>query len=330
LTLSGAACGASAQEPSRTLLYTLEPGETILNDDPLTLTLDPTEVVLITTRGKGAQGPFFVLRDGARKGPFSSTADAVAAAYPGGKIPGQWQRACASYVPGAPPDGSQPSAGQDKGGQTLRFKAATFGPHAIFLSHKITPDGARAYVTAVDSDKAWFESSDGRKVSFGGTPTELQFSPDGKNAAVRVEGRLSMNEMNNLAKLPPEKAADAFKDLEKQYVYTIDGKMFGPFESISSMWFPKTSNDLYVAVGDTLLRNGVAVPGLASLNPCDFYPSPGGTSYAVVDYENITFSDGKKYPSPLNVIAYEAKGKMIYRWIALEKNRELVVYQRTM
>jgi hypothetical protein len=124
--------------------------------------------------------------------------------------------------------------------------------------------------------------------------------------------------------------AEAFKELEKKYVYTIDGKMFGTFDSIDAIWFPKTSNDLYFVVKDQLFRNGAAVPGLASLNRCDFYPAPDGKSYAFVDYESITFSDGRKYPSPLNVIAYEVKGKMTYRWIALEKSRELVVYQRTM
>jgi len=330
LMFAGAACGAAAQEPSRTLLYTLDPGETILNDDPLTLALNPTEVVLITTKGKGKQGPFFVLRDGARKGPFTSTTDAVAAAYPGGKIPEQRKRDCAAYSPGAPPAGSEPAVIQEKGGQTLRYKGATIGPHMMLLSHKVTPDGALAYAAAVDNDKAWFESSDGRKVSFGGTPVEFRFSPDGRNAAVRVDGRLSMKEMNDLSKLPPAAMAEAIKDLEKKYVYTIDGEMFGPFDSIDAMWFAKANNDLYFAAKGQLYQNGTAVPGVGSLNPCDFYPSSDGRSYAFVDYQYITFSDGKKYSSPLNVVAYEVKGKMTYTWIALEKARELVVYQRSM
>ena len=330
LTLACAACGVAAQEPSRTLLYTLDPGETILSDDPLTLTLNPTEVVLITTKGKGKQGPFFVLRDGTRKGPFASTTDAVAAAYAGGTIPEQRKRDCAAYSPAEAPAGSEPAVTQEKGGQTIRYKGATIGPHMTLISIKVTPDGALAYAAAIDNDKAWFESSDGRKVSFGGTPVELRFSPDGRNAAVRVEGRLSLNEMNRVFKLPPAAMAEAIKDLEKKYVYSIDGKMFGPFDSIDAMWFAKTSNDLYFVAKDQLWRNGAPVPGVGSLNPCDFYPSADGRSYAFVDYEHITFSDGKKYASPLNVVAYDAAGKMTYKWIALEKSRELVVYQRSM
>lgn len=330
LTLGSAACGAAAQELSRTLLYTLDPGETIMNNDPETLALDPLEVVLITTKGKGGQGPFFVLRDGARKGPFASTGDAVAAAYPGGKIPDQRRRDCAAYLPGAAPAGSELSASAEKGGQVLRFKGAALGPHAMFLAHKVTPDGAVAYVTAMDDDKSWFESSDGRRVPFGGTPVDLKFSPDGKHAVATVDGRLSMNEMKNLATLPPEKAAAAVAELDKKWLYTIDGKAFGPFDSLGGVWFARTGNDLYFTAKGQLLRNGVPVPGVQPPDPCDFYPSADGTSYAVVSYESIAFSDGKTFPSPLNVSASEAKGKTIYRWIALEHSREIVVYQRTM
>ena len=73
---------------------------------------------------------------------------------------------------------------------------------------------------------------------------------------------------------------------------------------------------------------GLVAP--SSVNPCEFYPSPDGKSYARADYESIRFSDGRKYPSPLNVGVYQDKGKVIYRWIALENNKDVVVYQRTM
>jgi len=271
-----------------------------------------------------------VFRDGTRKGPFTSLKDAMATAYAGRENPQQRKRDCAAYAPGPAPDGSQPATSEDRSGQTIRFKGATIGPHQVILSSKVTPDGALLYVTASDNDKAWFESSDGRKVSFGGVPVGFQFSRDGKNAAVRVEGRYSMNEMKGLSKLPPEKFAEAAKELGKKYVYTIDGKTYGPFDSIDDLWFPNTSNDLYFRAQGQVFRNGVPWPKAGSFNSCDFYPSPDGRSYAVVDYANITFSDGKQYPSPLAVVAHQDKGKLVYRWITLEKNKDVVVYQRTM
>jgi hypothetical protein len=331
LVLAGISSPVAAQEPSRTLLYSLVPGETIVNDEiTIALMADASDVVLVTTTGKGNKGPFFVFRDGARKGPFTSSKEAMAVAYVGRANPPERRRDCAAYSPAPAPAGSGPDVSEDKSGQTLRFKGSALGPHMMIAGHKMTADGTLAYVTAVDNDKAWFESSDGRKVSFGGTPVEITVSPDGKSAAVRVEGRFSMKEMSGFSKLPPEKFAEAAKDLQKKYVYRIDGKVFGPFETIDAMWFPKTSNDLYVRADGKLFRNGVLLPGAPSFAACDFYPSPDGKSFAVVDYESITFSDGRKFASPLNVLAYQNGGKMVYRWIALEKNKDLVVFQRTM
>jgi DNA-binding beta-propeller fold protein YncE len=62
----------------------------------------------------------------------------------------------------------------------------TIGPHLLVFSTRVTPDGALAYLTASDKNKAWFECSDGRKVSFGGIPMDFKFNPDGKTAAVLV------------------------------------------------------------------------------------------------------------------------------------------------
>ena len=112
----------------------------------------------------------------------------------------------------------------------MQFKGTTIGPHKMVLSSLVTPDGALAYVVSIDDDKGWLESSDGRKVSFGGTPGMLKMSPDGRNAAVLVTGRFSMNEQKAMAKLPPDKFMEAAKDINANNLDTIDGKTFGPFD----------------------------------------------------------------------------------------------------
>ena len=329
LVAAGAACGVTAQEASRKVLYSLEPGETILQPESfIALTLDAADVVLVTTKGKA--GPFFAVRDGARKGPFTKLDEAMKAAYAGREASQGRGRDCAVYEPDEGGAAGQFTGGEDRNGQTLEFKGATFGPHTIIFSRKATPDGAVAYVTAADSDKFWFESSDGRKVSFGGTPGDFRFSPDGKNAAVEVQGSLGMNQMQNLSKLPPDKMAAALQDMEKKYLYTIDGKMYGPFDSIDGFWFPRTSNDLYFRVQGKLYRNGAVVAGMGSFDRCDFYPSPDGRSYALAGYDVMKFSDGKQYPAPLDLVVVPDKGKVVFKWVALEKDKDLVVYQRTM
>jgi hypothetical protein len=322
-----------AQEPARKVLYSLEPGETIMEGESLiALSAEADDVVLVTTKGKGASGPFFVFRRGSRKGPFANLKDAMTAAYDNRSDAPRKSRDCASYQPPAAPAGAQVSTVEGKGGQTVQFKGKSIGPHSIVFAVRVTPDGALAYVTSSDKDKAWFESSNGLRVSFGGIPTEFKFSPDGQNAAVLVEGSLSMNEMEQLAKLPPDRMAAAFQAQAQKYLYTIDGKKYGPFGSSfsgQSFWFAKSSNDLYVRAGDQVFRNGAPMLSVDSLNDCNFYPSADGKAYAMFDYASIRFSDGKQYPSPLDVVTRQDKGKTVFRWIALENKKDLVVYERS-
>jgi hypothetical protein len=139
--------------------------------------------------------------------------------------------------------------------------------------------------------------------------------------------------MNDLSKLPPEKMAAAFKEQEKKYVYTIDGRSFGPFESSfggNSFWYPKSSNDLYYGVGDGVFRNGTLMLTSEAFDSCAFYPTADGKKYVMFTYESIVFSDGQTFPSPLDIIAVQRQGKTVFRWITLENNKRLVVYERAM
>jgi len=132
----------------------------------------------------------------------------------------------------------------------------------MVFSARATPDGATAFYTAGDNDKAWFGCSDGRVVSFEEIPGEFKFSPDGKNGAVMVEGKLTLAEMNNLTKLPPDKLAAAMNDQEKKFLHTIDGRSFGPFGSsfeASSFWYAKSSNDLFYR--SEMMSSGMAPAG---------------------------------------------------------------------
>jgi hypothetical protein len=330
--LAGAASSALAQEPTRKVLYSLEPDEAIMRAESfMGLAVDSTDLILVLAKGKGTQNSYMVFRDGAKKGPFPQLKDAMDAAYSNKKNLSQRKRDCATYTPGSAPEGIRPASVQTKGGQALQFKGVTFAQHLMIFTNQVTPDGALAYATAADNDKAWFECSDGRKISFGGLPESFKFSPDGKNAAVLVKGRYSLNEINNLAKLPPEKMAEAFKEADKKYLYTIDGKKYGPFDRFEeySFWYPKTSNDLYFRVGDQIFRNGSPMLTSESFDPCNFYPNADGKSYAMFTYESVLFSDGKKYPSPLDVLTFQDKGKTVFKWLALENAKDLVVYQRT-
>jgi hypothetical protein len=321
--------------PSRLLVYSLEPGEQIVQaESTIAVCAEGVDTVLLLASGKKNQGPFFVFRDGKKRGPFASLEEAMAAAYETRESLCRKKSDCAAYNPGPPPAGAE-TAVQPAGaaGQKIEFGDKSFGPYLLVISTKVTPDGALAYFTASNRDKAWFGCSDGRLATFGGLPTEFKFSPDGKSAAVLVEGSLSLGEMENMGKLPPDKLQAALESQNQRYLYTIDGKKFGPFKSsfsASSFWFPGVGNDLYFRVGEQVFRNGNPHFKAASLDPCDFYPSPDGRAYALFTYESVVFSDGQTYPYPLDIVVFEDKGKTQFKWISLENNKDLVVYQRSM
>ncbi|MGA2587588.1 MAG: hypothetical protein ABSF88_11280 [Candidatus Aminicenantales bacterium] len=335
MVLAGLASSALAQETTRKVLYSLQPGETIMRaESTIAIAAGAADIVLVTTMAKDNKGPFFVVRDGKRTGPFTGIKETMATAYAGRTDSSQKNRDCASYTPPPPPeDASATTESDQQGRQVVKFKGKTFGSHLLIFSVQTTPDGALAYLTAGDNDKSWFECSDGRKVSFGGIPAEIKFSPDGKNAAVVCQGNFSMGEMNNMSKLPPEKLQAAFAEQEKKYLYTIAGKKYGPFKSsfgAHDVWFPKTSNDMYFHVNDQLFRNGAPMMKADSFDPCQFYPTPDGKAYAMLTYENIVFSDGKTYPAPLDIVVFQDGGKTVFKWITLENNKDIVVYQRAM
>jgi hypothetical protein len=325
---------ASAQEnPTAAIVYTLEPGEKILDpESTIALSADAADVVLVLAKNEENNPPYFVFRDGRKTGPYAKLGDALRAAYEGRENTQGKRHECAAYDPGEPPDSARPVMDSAAGSkQVIQFRGKTFGPYLMIIAAQGTPDGATAYYTASDNDKAWFGCSDGRVVSFGGIPAEIKFSPDGKNGAVMVEGKLTLAEMNNLAKLPPEKLAAAMNDQEKKFLYTIDGRSFGPFgSSFQAFWYAKSSNDLFYRVATDVFRNGTLWFKASSFDRCQFYPSPDGKSYALSTYEKIIFSDGKSFPSPLDVVALQRAGKTIYRWITLENERKIVLYERAM
>lgn len=136
--------------------------------------------------------------------------------------------------------------------------------------------GARFYYTAADKDKAWFADTDGRKTSFGGIPEEFKFSPNSKYAAAVVMGTLTMADMEKAASIPPEKLSE---NSNTKFLYTIDGKRFGPFDkdfSSTSFWYPANSNDLYYQFGGQLYLNGMPLLKTDWIDPCAFYPSADG------------------------------------------------------
>jgi len=324
---------AQGPQPVRKLIYSLEAGEEIMQPESAIIIWATKEsLTLLLSKGKGEKGPFFVFQNGKKKGPFTKLKEAMAAAYASQDESAGIFRDCADYTPdeGQIPPDAIPSTGADEsGGQTVVFKGKTFGPYLSVLEVKGTPDGSRAYFTVNDKDRLWFICSDGRKVPIAGSPETFKLSPDGKNAIVACTGSLTPAEAEKLAATQPEKFN---AEMNKKYIYTIDGKKFGPYGmDFKDFWFSVGNNNFFFLDGIQLFMNGTPTLTLKiePFSPCDFYPNADGRKYALFTLESLVFSDGNKYPYPLNIITFQEGGQTMIKWVALENHKDIVVYQRS-
>jgi len=324
---------AQGPQPVRKLIYSLETGEELLQpESAIFISATKESVILILSKGKGDKGPpLFVVKNGKKKGPFTKLQEAMEAAYEGeGGSIGVF-RDCADYTPDQaqiPPDAIPSTEFDERGGQTVVFKGKTFGPYLSVSDVLATRDGSRAYFMVNDKDRLWLICSDGRKVPIAGSPQTLKLSPDGKNAIVACTGSLSPTEIEELAATDPEKFN---AEMNKNYVYTIDGKKFGPYGmDFKDFWFSVGNNNFFFLDGNQLYMNGISTLTLKiePFSPCDFYPSADGRKYALFTLESLVFSDGKKYPFPLNIITFQEGEQTMIKWVALENKRDIVVYQR--
>jgi hypothetical protein len=319
-------------QPERRVIYTLEPGEEILwAESFLCFDLDGEHLTFVVAKGK--EGPFFVVRDGVKKGPFAKLAEAMKAAEEGRCDKPVRERESAVYEPPSEALGMDSIVGaNDAGDQVIRFNGKVYGPFAMILNLKLTADKSRLYYVATENDKTWFGCSDGRKVQVGGMPEDFKFSPDGRNALIKTSGVLSLAEMQKLAAAQdPEKIAAAMKDADKKFLYAIDGRKFGPFgDNFSEFWFPKNVNVFYYQAGGRVYRDGLEIQVPKGFGAGAFYPSEDGKKYALHTYESLIFSDGAKFPFPLNLLAQNRNGTMVFKWLALENKKDFVVYQRAL
>jgi hypothetical protein len=323
---------AQGPQPVRKLVYSLEPGEEVLQpESAIFISAAKDSVTLVLAKGKGDSGPFFVFKNGTKKGPFTKLKEVMAAAYASEDEATGIFRDCADYTPDQaqiPPDAMAVTESDESGGQTVVFKGKIFGPYLTVFDVRGTPDGSRAYFAVNDKDKVWLMCSDGRKVQIYSAPETIKISPDGKNAVVACTGALSPSEAEKLMAADPDKFN---AEMNKKYVYTIEGRKFGPYGmDFKDFWYSVGNNNFFFLDGNQLYVNGTPTITLRidPFSPCDFYPSADGRKYALCTLESLSFSDGQKYPFPLSVITFPEGGQTMLKWISLENKKDIVVYQR--
>jgi len=312
----------AAAQVSQKKIATLGQGEEIVVQESLLLAgagpgCGRDDYFIVSRTTGGAAQRFFVYDKSGRKGPYE-------------KISESMLRAGAGFEPQPAHYSSDPSVEgiEEAPNGGLSFRGKTYGPFQQVLSIAVTPDATRLYGLAVKDGKLRFFSSDGRDVPAGGMPESIKLSPDGTKAVAVCRGTLSLYEGVKIdpAKMDPT----SFDDV---YLYPIDGPKLGPFhkdQDFGDVWFAAGSQNWLFDLGPTVYFNGAPLRKFPNRVDKATFWIDDAKRFAWIDGEEINFSDGAKYPYPLMIRHEKTAGKTTLCWIALQKNGDVIAYQRTL
>jgi hypothetical protein len=330
-----------AQSPlnKRTLL-TLQPGEIIVTGESCIEISETNNALYLVTR---LNGKIFIYDKGQRKGPFS-TFNAAGMS----DCDSHSDTECSIYKAENTNAPSEFITYTDDGHMSIKFKGKTYGPYQFIKEFFVSPDKSVFTAIAAGSDmKFLLVSSEVQAKPITANISSLSVSSSGKTfLAIEKEGDQIDPALLNIdySKLTTEQMMQMAKDMEEKkkkagephaYIYTNGGKKFGPYAigavSDYSPAFCITGGDnWYMLIDNALYVNGIKIKEFTDIYPsaCNVWLSADGKRYAVVDYENIIFSDGSKYHAPLRITTENKDGKTLLKWISLENEKELISYSR--
>lgn len=116
-------------------------------------------------------------------------------------------------------------------------------------------------------------------------------------------------------------------------VYTADGKHFGPFTSNNwSMQNPgfgsNSKGRWYMLADGKLYINGKVAMNFENTEISGFWWAGTGNNYALATYDELVFSNGERYPYPIQFKVTEENGQTVLKWLVLEQERKFVAYQK--
>jgi hypothetical protein len=281
------------------------------------------KMAMVTSIGSGKNTQYFnYYADGRKEGPFSESDSRIWTEC------GEDQDPCGKYEPESD-ESPDTYVKREADGYYVNFNGQRYGPYQIITNFVIAPDQTNFYACGIAQDmKASFFDGTGRKVQVTGVVEEILMSPDGKKAILKTSGDYNLYDPAEMAKLMehPEELSNP-----KAYYYDISGERKGPFDpsEFREIWFT-LNNHLVYKLGDDFFVDGKLLFSTPDYyNSCDLYISDKIDKYIVYTYENIHFSDGFEAPFPVTIQVFAAGDLMVVKWITLEDEKNLVLYQRT-
>ena len=329
--------------PVRKVLLTLQPGERVAtNESCISGSYSKEELYLVTEQG----GKIFAYDHGQRKGPFNSYADAKIK-----NCDDNNDNNCAAYQTPQIQNMEDYLGYSDDGGMVVKFNGKQYGPYRMISNFYVSPDKTWFVAVTINTEMKYaMLANDGVSRPLDGTVKYLQVNASGKKyLVVTVKSiddeiaaeysKIDFSKMNNdqmmaIVNKMDEKKKNAGPP--EMFIYSNGGKKFGPFPAGSvnsnNPSFPKTGGENWVMIIDgDLYINGTKTAHLDDeygISNCDLWLSPDGKRYALSNYQKIIFSDGKEYPAPLKIDIENSGSGVVFKWISLENEKDIVAYSK--
>jgi hypothetical protein len=176
---------------------------------------------------------------------------------------------------------------------SVNFQGKKYGPYgqAILFNQPANESGFCAVAISADMKLTAFDNS-GRKIRINGMPEES----------------------NN----------------PKVFLFTMDGKKFGPYgsDSFRDTWYTDAGQWIVYAGSEVFLNGTLLFKVDEYVAACDIWITADGRQFGWANYEKLEFSDGTSYTAPIVITRTEENGKSLLKWLTLEDGKNLVFYQR--
>ena len=216
----------------------------------------------------------------------------------------------------------------DWGSGSVKFQGKLYGPYGQIMKLCISEDGQNFYAVAIDAEmKIKFFDKNDRKVDLAGVPEDLIISPDGTKAFAVLKGDLNPFDPESMAKIMAD--PEAYNNPKVKLV-GIDGTTYGPFPSdqYADAWFVPPAKLVVYSNYEITLDGKFLFKSEDYISKCDIWVSSNGKDYAWANYEYLIFNDGTKYTAPLAIKYTAGGGQANLKWISLENEKNLVLYNR--
>lgn len=314
-----------SQQIERQVLLSLQDGENIIyGENCFSLSADKSVFTLLTRQ----ESKYFIYENGQRKGPYSELNSDMLPA-----CPDMTNKLCGTFDPdycgGTDQRGKFVSYDQNYA-MVINFHGKTFGPYMGVLQFMTTCDEQKfAAVVMTGENKILAVHSNGKSMEIEGTVSWMKLSADGNQAIFAYLKTLdpSKIDVNNIN----------VEDFTKLTIVDLNGTKYGPFDSNeirdSDFWFCKSGGShWYVRQGEVIMRDGKTWKTFSSApSTCDFWVNENGTAIGINDYGdalNKEVSGVFHMMNALDISVFIKNGKQWIKWISLENQKDLVVYQR--